>query len=113
MLILCVHVCVFSPVVLVLREGVMMMVVDPLLFQGESLKLNLGTLSLLHRLELVRCGHGATQRRGLGHFTERTTCTQDTNQCRSHLTGRTVTYIAMVLHCTSYQRAAVEAPRCQ
>lgn len=51
----------------------MMMVVDPLLFQGESLKLNLGILSLLHRLELVRCGHGATQRRGLGHLTERTT----------------------------------------
>lgn len=60
-------------IVLVLREGVMMVVVDPLLFHGESLKLNLGALSLLHRLELVSCRHGPTQRRGLGHVTKRTT----------------------------------------
>lgn len=50
-------VCLHSPVVLVLCKGVMMVVVDPLLFQSESLELNLGTLSLLHCLELVCCRH--------------------------------------------------------
>lgn len=77
-----------SPVVLVLCKGVMMVVVDPLLFQGEPLELNLGTLSLLHCLELVCCRHWPTQRRGLGHLTERTTCTQHASKCRNHVTQR-------------------------
>lgn len=102
-----------SPVVLVLCKGVMMVVVDPLLFQGEPLELNLGTLSLLHCLELVCCRHWPTQRRGLGHLTERTTCTQHASKCRNHITQRKIKCIATEHHYTSYQRAAVEAPRCQ
>lgn len=43
------------PVVLVLGEGVVVMVMDPLLLQGQSLYLQLGTLCLLHGLELMRC----------------------------------------------------------
>lgn len=43
------------PVILVLGEGVVVMVVDPLLFQGQSLDLQLCALGLLHGLELVGC----------------------------------------------------------
>lgn len=43
------------PVILVLGEGVVVMVVDPLLFQGQSLDLQLCALGLLHGLELVSC----------------------------------------------------------
>lgn len=43
------------PVVLVLGKGVVVMVMNPLLLQGQSLYLQLGTLCLLHGLELMRC----------------------------------------------------------
>lgn len=42
-----------APVILVLCEGVVVMVVDPLLFQGQSLDLQLRALGLLHGLELM------------------------------------------------------------
>lgn len=41
------------PEILVLGEGVVVVVMDPLLFQGQSLDLQLCTLGLLHGLELV------------------------------------------------------------
>lgn len=43
------------PVILVLGEGVVVMVMDPLLFQGQSLDLQLCALGLLHGLKLMRC----------------------------------------------------------
>lgn len=42
-------------VILVLGEGVVVMVMNPLLFQGQSLDLELCALGLLHGLELMRC----------------------------------------------------------
>lgn len=43
------------PVVLFLGEGVVVVVMDPLLFQGQSLDLQLGALGLLHGLKLMCC----------------------------------------------------------
>lgn len=43
------------PVILILGEGVVVMVMDPLLFQGQSLDLQLCALGLLHGLELMGC----------------------------------------------------------
>ncbi|KAG7271587.1 hypothetical protein CRUP_027862 [Coryphaenoides rupestris] len=49
-------------------ERVVVVVMDPLLLQGQPLDLQLGTLGLLHGLELVGCGHGACERGGLGQL---------------------------------------------
>lgn len=43
------------PVVLFLGEGVVVVVMDPLLFQGQSLDLQLCALGLLHSLKLMCC----------------------------------------------------------
>lgn len=59
------------PVILVLGEGVVVMVMDPLLLQGQSLYLQLSTLCLLHGLELMRCWHGTSEGGRLGQVTER------------------------------------------
>lgn len=62
----------FVPVILVLGEGVVVMV-DPLLFQGQSLDLQLCALGLLHGLELMGCRHGTGEGGWLWQFTERST----------------------------------------
>lgn len=53
-------------VILILGEGVVVMVMNPLLFQGQSLDLQLCALCLLHGLELMGCRHGAGERGRLG-----------------------------------------------
>lgn len=58
-------------VIFILGEGVVVMVMDPLLFQGQSLDLQLCTLGLLHGLELMGCRHGAGEGGRLGQVTER------------------------------------------
>lgn len=50
------------------------MVMDPLLFQGQSLDLQLCALGLLHGLELMGCRHGPSEGGRLGQVTERSTC---------------------------------------
>lgn len=60
-------------VILVLGEGVVVMVVDPLLFEGQSLDLQLRALGLLHGLELMGCRHGTSEGGRLGQVTERST----------------------------------------
>lgn len=62
----------FVPVILVLGEGVVVMV-DPLLLQGQSLDLQLCALGLLHGLELMGCRHGTSEGGRLWQVTERST----------------------------------------
>lgn len=63
-------------VVLLLTQRVVVVVMDPLLLQGQPLDLKLGALGLLHGLELVGCGHGASERGGLRQLTERSAWTR-------------------------------------
>lgn len=53
------------------------MMMDPLLFQGQSLDLQLCALGLLHGLELMGCRHRAGEGGRLGQVTERSTCHQN------------------------------------
>lgn len=53
------------------------MMMDPLLFQGQSLDLELCALGLLHGLELMGCRHRAGEGGRLGQVTERSTCHQN------------------------------------
>lgn len=53
------------------------MVMDPLLFQGQSLDLQLCALGLLHGLELMGCRHRTSEGGRLGQVTERSTCTKN------------------------------------
>lgn len=61
------------PVILVLGEGVVVMVMDPLLFQSQSLDLQLCALGLLHGLQLMGCRHRTSEGGRLGQVTERST----------------------------------------
>lgn len=74
------------PVILVLGEGVVV-VMDPLLFQGQSLDLQLCALGLLHGLELVGCRHGTSEGGWLGQVTERSTCQQNRVEKRWSMQG--------------------------
>lgn len=56
------------------------MVVDPLLFQGQSLDLQLRALGLLHGLELMGCRHGTCEGGRLGQVTEGSTCQPKTEE---------------------------------
>lgn len=83
------HRCAASiPVILILGEGVVVMVMDPLLFQGQSLDLQLCTLGLLHGLELMGCRHGAGEGGRLGQVTERSACHQNRGERAAAASGK-------------------------
>lgn len=77
------------PVILVLGQGVVVMVMDPLLFQGQSLDLQLCALGLLHGLELMGCRHGTSEGGRLGQVTERSTCKKKKKEERGGAGGDT------------------------